>query len=90
MFPEKDQNEIYALVEAHYYKKDRVQVVIEELLRVERNSQDSSTLSHSFELETSVLGDYGTFFLLITYTVLQTLRIFYLLTCTEQYESIVI
>ena len=69
MFPEKDQNEIYALVEAHYYKKDRVQVVIEELLRVERNSQDSNTLSHSFELETSVLGDYGTFFLLITYTL---------------------
>ena len=49
MFPEKDQNEIYALVEAHYYKNDRVQVVIEELLRVEKNSQDSSTLSHSLE-----------------------------------------
>ena len=49
MFPEKDQNEIYALVEAHYYKNDRVQAVIEELLRVEKNSQDSSTLSHSLE-----------------------------------------
>ncbi|XP_070182008.1 E3 ubiquitin-protein ligase RNF216-like isoform X2 [Littorina saxatilis] len=55
MFPEKDENEIYALVEAHYYKPDRVQLVIEELLRGETNSQEEISLSHSHagELETS-------------------------------------
>ena len=66
MFPEKDQNEIYALVEAHYYKKDRVQVVIEELLRVQKNSQDNSTLPHSLELEASVFGNYFLFSLLFS------------------------
>ena len=56
MFPDKDQNELYALVEAHYYKSDRVQIVIEELLRVERNSQDSASLPVCFD--TSVTGNY--------------------------------
>nr|KAG5689767.1 hypothetical protein BaRGS_031168 [Batillaria attramentaria] len=54
MFPEKDQNEIYALLEAHYYKPDRVQVVIEELLRSGHWSQgdgDTSSLSHSQSLD---------------------------------------
>lgn len=54
MFPGKDQNEIYALVEAHYYKPNRVQMVIEEFLLAERGSQDSfTTSSHSQSLDLS-------------------------------------
>ena len=65
MFPEKDQNEIYALVEAHYYKNDRVQVVIEELLRVEKNGQDSSTLSHSLEFGNCFFSSLFTLYIII-------------------------
>ncbi|KAL8617652.1 hypothetical protein ACOMHN_047898 [Nucella lapillus] len=39
MFPEQEQTRLYALVEAHYYRPDRVQVVIEELLQG-HSSQD--------------------------------------------------
>ncbi|KAK6181366.1 hypothetical protein SNE40_009232 [Patella caerulea] len=40
MFPDIDRNEIYAYLEAHHHKKDRIQVVIEELLK-SGNSQGS-------------------------------------------------
>ena len=45
MFPDKDRNEIYAYVEAHHDKLDRVQRVIEELLKSGSGSQDQS-LTH--------------------------------------------
>lgn len=44
VFPHRDQNEIYALVEAHYYKKDRIQVVIDELTMLERGSQTEADM----------------------------------------------
>ncbi|XP_046338609.2 uncharacterized protein LOC124119946 [Haliotis rufescens] len=42
MFPEMDRNEIYAYIEAHHDKKDRVQLVIEEILRSTRGSLSTS------------------------------------------------
>ncbi|XP_046582259.1 uncharacterized protein LOC124289685 [Haliotis rubra] len=42
MFPDMDRNEIYAYIEAHHDKKDRVQVVIEEILRSTKGSLSAS------------------------------------------------
>ena len=42
MFPEKDKNEIYAYLEAHHDKPNRIQLVTEELLRIESGSQPAS------------------------------------------------
>ncbi|XP_076442029.1 uncharacterized protein LOC143281024 isoform X2 [Babylonia areolata] len=55
MFPERDQNELYALVEAHYYKKDRVQVVIEELLQQENSQGNTQTPPQPQEIKEAVV-----------------------------------
>ncbi|OWF42616.1 E3 ubiquitin-protein ligase [Mizuhopecten yessoensis] len=39
--PHKDPNEIYAYLEAHYDKKNRIKLVIEELMSDERDSEDA-------------------------------------------------
>ncbi|XP_041354024.1 uncharacterized protein LOC121371875 isoform X2 [Gigantopelta aegis] len=56
MFPGKDRNEIYAYVEAHHDKSDRVQRVIEELLKSENSSQDQSLSQDITEPDCSKLA----------------------------------
>ncbi|XP_005098623.1 uncharacterized protein LOC101849460 [Aplysia californica] len=41
IFPDKDRNEIYALLEAHFEKKDRLQTVIDELMMTYRGEDQS-------------------------------------------------
>ncbi|CAL1539724.1 unnamed protein product, partial [Lymnaea stagnalis] len=42
MFPERDRNEIYAFLEAHYNKSDRLQVVINELINAENDLEQQT------------------------------------------------
>jgi hypothetical protein len=80
MFPEKDQNEVYAMVEAHYYKPDRVQVVIDELLRGEKNSQEMPDAANaSLELsDTGIKFSKFCFYFILTTNVLVFLSFFLL------------
>ena len=43
LFPTMDKNEIYAYLEAHYEKPDRVAVVVDELLRLQSSGLDSQS-----------------------------------------------
>ena len=49
MFPNKDKDEIYAYLEAHYNKPNRVDIVTEELLHISEHTQPSDESQNNTE-----------------------------------------
>ena len=53
MFPDIDKNEIYAYLEAHFDKKNRVQIVTDELLGADEDSQGPLKVKSVIDLTNS-------------------------------------
>ncbi|KAG1674551.1 hypothetical protein GQR58_015043 [Nymphon striatum] len=54
IFPNQDQYEIYAYLEAHFHKENRVQIVVDELLSMMHSSQESSLRNSPTDMITGV------------------------------------